>query len=81
MMRIFNVPFRVKNVDLSYCGRCIWYLPSCRGRYDFCAYDGMPLEICPDEDIEFSCSRMKRMSESILNRYWLSLISKKSKLC
>ena len=69
-------PFRVKEVDLSYCGRCVYFMPSCKGRYDFCAYDGMPLDICPENDIEFTCKGMIRISEIQMNRYWLSFISK-----
>lgn len=74
-------PFRVKNVDLSYCGRCVYYLPEGRSRYDFCAYDGMPLEICPEEDFEFSCRGMKRISHILMASYWLSFTKKYRKLC
>ena len=76
MMVRYVRPFRVKMVDLAYCGRCIYYLPVSRGRYDFCRYDGMPLDICPEDDIEFTCKSMVRMSYVQLNRYWLSFTSK-----
>lgn len=73
-------PFRVKNVDLTYCGFCIYYLPESRCRYHFCAYDGMPLQIDTDEDFEFSCRGMKRISHILMANYWLSFTKKYRKL-
>lgn len=74
-------PFRVKNVDLAYCGHCAYYKPVSRSRYDFCLYDGMPLEICPDEDIVFTCKNMIIVSHIQLDRFWSSFIKKTIKLC
>lgn len=76
-MGILVKPFRVKMVDLAYCGQCIYFMPACRNRFDFCGYDGMPVDISPDDDIEFTCKGMVRICEIQLNRFWLSFISKK----
>lgn len=46
---------RVKVVDYTYCLHCQFCKSSPRARFEYCKYDGMPIEQTMDDEFEMWC--------------------------
>ena len=81
MIRFGPVPFRVRYINMSYCMMCRWSICPNGMRYDFCRYDGMPLEQSDEDDFEFTCKHFETYSHDSVQSYIFNYFKPNSKVC
>lgn len=79
-MRI-RKPFRIKEIDVSYCMNCRWNVFAPHSSYDFCRYDGLPCVHNAGFDFKFTCKHFEPIPNHILDSFLISLNTKHFKLC
>lgn len=66
-------PFRIKEIDMSYCMHCRWSLFNSRTPYNYCRYDGATCSQSDEDDFVFTCKHFEPIPYHVLDRILISL--------